>query len=165
MRHKLIACFCVLLSVGAQKKGTPMTNQLLSVKVKCKGNDRCLFEGQDLLLDIFITNNQSYPIGYPLAYRQKTGPTIRLIDVRTKAEAQLKTNLADPALREDFTEIAPGKSAILGWVITSGEIEQFNGPKLDLLAEVTLRAEIQVHGNRVEFTGTDSFRIEGKGKP
>jgi hypothetical protein len=140
-----------------------MKNHLLTIKAKCKGNDQCLFEGQDLFLQITITNQQPVAIGYPLAYRQKTGPTIRLVDERTKAEAYLKTNLADPDLRQNFTEIPPGESVVLEWVITSGEIEQFARPTVDISAEITLKAEIRVRGKLVDTTNTDTIRITSRG--
>ena len=142
-----------------------MESQALTIKAKCKERDRCLFEGQDLLVDIYITNQESVPIGYPLAYRQKTGPAIRLINPYTKAEAYLKTNLADPALRENFTEIPPGGSVVLEWAITNEEVKQLAGPTVDLIAEVTLKAEIKVRGKLVDATSTDTIRIVGRGRP
>ena len=142
-----------------------MTNQLLTISAKCRGNDQCLFEGQDMFLDISITNNQKIEIGFPLAYLQETGPIIRLIDTRTKAETYIRTNLGDFDLREKFTLIQPGKSVDLEWVISSYELQQFGGGYVDLSAEITVDAVIQVSGKQVDFSGTDTLRIISKDKP
>jgi|HubBroStandDraft_1064217.scaffolds.fasta_scaffold56984_1 hypothetical protein len=161
----LMVFLSVLLSVGAQTKDSPMTNQLLTLTVKCKGNDRCLYDGQDMPLEIHITNKQPVVVGFPLEYRQKTGPSIRLMDTRTKADAYLKTNLASFSLRDKFTQIPPGESVVLRWVITSGEIEQFVGNTVDISAEVSLGADVQVGEKRVDFVGEDKIHIVGKKKP
>ncbi len=142
-----------------------MKNQLLTVKAKCKGNDQCLFEGQDIFLDIRITNNQDSGIGFPLAFRQKTGPVIRLIDTRTKAETYLKTNLADLGLREKFTLIPAGETVNLEWVITADELRGFGDRFVDVSAEITVKAKIQVKDKLVDFQGTDTLRIVSKDKP
>lgn len=165
MFHKLMLAFSVLLSACSQTKDSPMTNQPLAITVTCKENDRCLYDGKDLLLEVRIRNDQPVAVGFPLAYRQKTGPAIRLIDTRTKAEAYLKTNLADSALRGQLTGIPPSESVVLEWVITSGELEQFPGALVDVSAEVTLQAEVQAAGKLTNFKGADTIHIVGKKRP
>jgi hypothetical protein len=140
-----------------------MNDQLLTVKATCRGaSDPCLFEGQDLVIDIGIANNQDVEIGFPLAFRQKTGPVVRLIDRRTQADTYLKTNLADLDLRKELTPIQPGGSVTMEWVITGGEIQEFGGPSVDLLAEVIVQAGVRVRGKQVEFRGSDTLRIVSK---
>ena len=162
MFYKLIVSLFVLLTACSQTKDSPMPNQLLAISVKCKDNDRCLYEGKDLFLQIAIKNTQSVPVGFPLAYRQKTGPAIRLMDTRTKAEVHLKTNLADSDLLSQLTVIPPAGSLTLEWVITCDELEQFPGTTVDLSAAVTLQAEIQADGKPVNFKGADSIHVVGK---
>ncbi len=142
-----------------------MTNPLLTITAKCRGNDPCLFEGQDLFLDIRITNNHRSELGFPLTYLQKTGPVIRLIDTHTKADTYLKTNLADFDLQEKFTLIHPGKAVVVEWIISSDELRQFAGPYVDLSAEITVKTGIQVSGKQVDFRGADTLRIVSKDKP
>ena len=141
-----------------------MKNHLLAIKANCKGNDRCLFDGRDLFLEIRVTNTHKSEVGFPLAYVQKTGPIIKLIDTRTKAETYLRKNLADLDLQEKFTLIQPGQSVVMEWVITSGELEQFGLP-VDLSAEITVKTGIRVDGRQVEFLGTDTVRILSKPNP
>jgi hypothetical protein len=163
--YELMLVFSMLLSACSQTKDSPMTNQLLTITAKCKGNDKCLYEGKDLLLEISIKNEQSAAVGFPLTYRQKTGPSIRLMDTRTKAEAYLKTNLADSDLRSQFTSIAPGQSVLLEWVITNGELEQFLGTDVNVVAEITVQADVQSGGKLANFKGADTIRIVGKKRP
>ena len=139
-----------------------MTKHLLDIKVKCTGNDKCRFDGQDMPIEINIINNQKSDIGFPLTYRQKTGPVIRLADTRTHAETYLKTNLADHDLQNEFTNIGPGKSVVIDWVITADEIQQFAIlGSIDLSAEITIKAQIRANGMSVEFLGSDTVAIVG----
>ena len=136
-----------------------MTNQLLNMACKCRANDPCLFEGQDMFVDISITNAQDTEVGFPLEYVQRSGPIVRLIDTRTKAVTSLKPNLADPDLKKNIVRIHPGGSVNVEWVITSDEIQQFEGPYVDLSAEFTVMAEVQVRGKPVAFRGSTTLRI------
>ena len=138
---------------------------LLTIKAKCRGNDECLFEGKNIFLDVLITNPHGFEIGFPLAFRRKTGPIVRLIDTRTKREAFLKPNLADLALREQYTPIQPGDSVLLEWVITSSELKQFGERYVDVTAEIMLEATIQAQGELVTFQGADKLHIVSKQRP
>jgi hypothetical protein len=162
VQHKIAPYIFLLLSANNLYGDTPMTNQLLAITATCKGNKQCLFDGQDMFLDIKITNNQPINIGFPLEFLQQSGPIIRLIDNRTKAESYLKKNLADLALQNQFTQIKPGGSVILEWVIFSNEIQQFSSQHLDLTAEITVMTEIFINGKKVEYLGTETLRILNK---
>lgn len=67
----------------------------LTVKAACRDADPCAWRGDDLFLAIRLVNTRAQPVGVPLAYVQKTGPSIRLVDARSGAENQLRTNPAD----------------------------------------------------------------------
>jgi hypothetical protein len=161
MHHSVIAVLFAVLAAGAQTKENHLTNQHLAIHAKCRGGEKCVFDGKDLFIDIVIFNHGAAPVGFPLAYRQKTGPSIRLIDSRTKAETHLRTNPADPDMASELTQIAPGKSVTLEWVIKPSEIQQFARPAIDLLAEISVGCKIQVNGKAEEFLGVDTLRIVG----
>jgi hypothetical protein len=162
MYDKLAAGVFALSLACTQTKENSMTNPLLDVTATCRTNDQCLFEGREMFVDITITNNQDTEVEFPLEYVQKTGPIVKLIDTRTKAETYLKRNLADPGLRSKLTPIQPGKSAHVEWVITSTELQRFGGSDVDLSAEFTVTAEVQVRGKRVDFRGATTRRIVSK---
>lgn len=139
-----------------------MKKQLLDIKVKCQGDNQCLFEGEDLLLDIIITNNQNEVIGFPLEYMRERGPAIKLIDSRTKAEQSLMTKLADWELKEKFTLIKPGESLSISWIIFSSEIQYFGINNLDLSAVITIMVDIKVRNKIVTLLSSDSIQIVSK---
>jgi hypothetical protein len=135
-----------------------MTQELPTVSVNCGANEQCRFDGDDIVLEIIVTNSGARNIGFPLAFVQKRGPIIRLVDRRTKADTYLRSNPADFDLEEQFTEIPPGESVTLEWVITAGEAQTFGRP-VDLSAEVTIMAKIGVGGNIIDFKGGDTVQI------
>jgi len=139
--------------------------KLLTITIKCPGNDGWLFDDTDMHLDIVITNASSLRIGFPLEFLQRTGPSVRLVDTRTKAEAYLKNNLASFDLREKFTVIQPRDSVVVKWVITSGEIQWFRSHHVDLNAEITVAATIDMNGEKQDFLGMDTVRIVSRPKP
>jgi hypothetical protein len=137
----------------------PAPAPVLSIDARCRDDADCRFRGEDVFLDIRIVNTTATEeIGFPLAYLQKTGPIIRLVDVKTEAETYLKRNLADHALRAQLTTIAPGESLSLRWVLMADELRQLGSP-VDVNAEITVMAEVLVGGRRVPFRGGDTLRI------
>jgi hypothetical protein len=141
-------------------------NQLLDVKVKCKGNEQCIYKGENLfLIDIIITNKHKSAIGYPLAFFKTIGPGIRLVDSRTKNDTDVPTGLADSDLLENLTMIQSGKSLVIEWSIPGYYIKQIGGPYVDVSAEITMMDTIVVDGKHIDFEGSDTIRIVGKDKP
>ena len=141
-----------------------MTSELLTVTAQCRANATCLFQGHDMFIDVTISNKGDAEIGYPLAYVQKTGPIVRLVDRRTGAETYLRTNLAPHDLREQFSSMAPGESLMLEWVITAYEIRQIGGSHVDVSAEITVAAKVRAGGELVDFRGADTLHITGEGR-
>ncbi len=138
-----------------------MNNQILSVKVNCRNNEQCFFEGKDIFLDIKIFNNEKVDVGFPLEFVKSKGPITRLTDNRTGADTFIPTHPPDGDLMEKFTTIRPGESVDLEWVITAEEIEQY-GKDVDVSIEVTIMADILVKGEKVNFRGSNTRRIVNK---
>jgi hypothetical protein len=163
MHHHLGLALLLFLGTACSAiEDKPMAQSVFGVTVTCQGQRRCVFDGRDLNLEILVTNHHRDAIGFPLAFRQKTGPMIRLSDTRTKAQTLLKTNLADLDLRERFTTLPPGESVRMEWVITGDELLQFGSRDLDVLAEVTVAATVAVGSRRVDGQASDTLRIVGK---
>ncbi|OYO27618.1 hypothetical protein CD932_20890 [Janthinobacterium sp. PC23-8] len=74
-----------------------------------------------------------------------------------------RISLADRALRNVFTPIAPGQSITLDEVIRASELRQF-GEKVDLTAEIGVSSNITVGtaGATQPFKGTVTLRIAGQ---
>ena len=169
MRYKIIVILFAFLSVGFQsgkcdqQKEIKMSNQPLTIKAECTGNEQCLFEGKDIFIDIKIINNTKSEIGFPLEFVKSKGPITRLIDNKTKAETYVPTHPANGSLIEKYTIIKPGESAVLEWVLTSGELQEFGG-NVDVSAEFTIIAPVQVNKEKTDFRGSDTIRIVSKNK-
>ena len=165
MQYSLTLALFALSATCVRSKNVPMTNPNLTIEAKCRASDPCLFEGRDLTLDVRITNHERVDVGFPLAYVQKTGPTIRLIDTRTKVDTYLPKNLASLDLKDELTTIAPGQSVSLEWVIMAGEVRQFGGRFPHIAAEVTIMVPVQLADQRVDFKGSGTLTIQSKDKP
>jgi hypothetical protein len=157
-----------MLSLGFQsrqcddkKKETQMNNETLSVRVNCRGNEQCYFEGKDIFLDIKIYNNESVEVAFPLEFVKSKGPITRLIDNRTGADTFIPTHPPDGDLLEKYTMIRPGDSANMEWVITAEEIQQY-GTDVDVSIEITIMADILVKGKKINFKGSNTRRIINK---
>ena len=167
MRYKVILLLISFLAIGAQstdcgqKKEIKMDAQPIVVKVQCKGDDQCLFEGKDIFIDISLYNDSKEEVRFPLEYIKKRGPIIKLIDARTKAETFVPTHIADWDLKEKYTVIGPAQSISLEWVLTADDLDQF-GSDVDVFAEVTIMADILVGTRKVEFKGSDTRHIVKK---
>jgi hypothetical protein len=142
-------------SVKRKPEGT------LTVTASCRNADPCVWRGGDLFVDIQVANAGTRPVSFPLAYLQKTGPSIRLVHARTGEETQLRRNLAPEALRDELTVLAPGQSVVIAWVIHDSELVQL-GEEVDLTAEILLFGEARVEGQPLEFEAGDSLRIRRK---
>lgn len=162
MQHKLTLAVLISLSACSSMESALMPDTLLNVQVTCIDSPQCIFIGKDMPINIRISNAHDRMIGFPVAFRQKTGPYIRLIDSLNKTEKQLKTNLASLDLREQFTAIAPGDAININWVITSGELQQFATSKVDVTAEINITADVQIDGKKVPFEGVTKIRILDK---
>jgi hypothetical protein len=136
--------------------GARATRAPLVIGAKCRRADPCRADNTDLFFDVTITNASPRPIGFPLAFVQKTGPVIRISDTKTDRETFLRTNPADLALRQQLTTIAPGATVAFPWVIHAVELEGF-GP--EPAAEITVHADISVDGQRVDFSGSTTLPI------
>jgi hypothetical protein len=121
----------------------------LMISVKAT-NDARDYVGEDFPIEVSILNQGQEPLGFPLAFVRKTGPSIRLKGRRTKAETYLRTNLADHALKTAFTTIEPGASLSFPWVLHPSELEQLGMP-VDVVAEISIATQVQESGNPREF--------------
>ena len=166
----LTASLCVLLAFATQiqncsdKKEIKMSDQTLTVEVKCKNNPECLFDDDDIFIEIFVINRSGSDVGFPLEFAREKGPGVKLIDTETKKESLLSTHLADWDLKDEFVQIKPGDSVTIEWVVTEDELTQFGHKKVDLTIEVSLAEEIIVGGKKEKFKGTAQTRVVSKDK-
>lgn len=131
----------------------------LVVTARCKA-DGCPLGEDDVFIDIVLTNRGATPVDVPVAFLQQSGPAIRLVDARTRAETYLRKPPADLELRGRTSTLAPGASVTLAWVISTTELAQFGRP-IDVSAEITISTEIRVAGQATPFEATATLRFTG----
>ncbi len=150
------------LNEGSQQKS--MNESLISVTVTCVDNPSCEFIGEKMPIVVTIKNNHSTEISIPVAYRQKTGPIIKLTDTLTQRSTNLKVNLASPELLKNLTKIAPSQSASINWYIAPFELMQFNHDKVDVTVEATISTKIWIASKDepIETRATGSTKFVSK---
>ena len=137
-----------------------MSEEPLQVSARCIDNPGCVFAGEDLQIEIVITNTSAQMAAYPLAYMKRRGPTVMLRDPASGRSQPQRISLANHALRGVFTTIAPGQSITLDDVIRASQLRQF-GEQVDVTAEISVSSTITVGtaGATQPFEGKVTLRI------
>jgi hypothetical protein len=143
-----------------------MNNTPISIALTCIDNPTCEFIGSEMKIAIEIKNNLATEIEVPIAFMQKTGPSIKLIDTLSEKVAGLRTNLADFKLLENLTKISPGHTVSINWSISSYELQQFRHEFVDLTAQATFRMKIRTVSNNefIDVVASSSTKIVSKEK-
>lgn len=138
---------------------------VLAATMLCRDNPTCTFTGKDLPIDIVIENTGTQQIGYPEEYVRRRGPYVRLIDNATKRERPLRVGLANGELKRKFVPLGPGQTVTISTVIKQSTLLGIGADRVDLTAEITVPAEIQVdaHTVPVAVRATGTLRIVGAG--
>lgn len=164
MQYYLALLSIFLISACSLRSEDTMNPNQLSISISCKDNPECLYFGEDMPIIIDVKNEGLNEVGVPVAFIQKTGPTIKLTDSKDSRTAFLKKNLADPALLKDLVKLAPGKSISIDWVLMNTELEQFGGMPVDLIVEAIVpsfnRTKITDQADSENSVG--SIRIRSK---
>lgn len=152
--------FLITAMMALPLQGNAMSDQPLQVSARCIDNPGCVFTGEDLRIEIVITNTSGQMAGYPLAYMERRGPTVMLRDPASGRSQPQRISLADHKLRGVFTAIAPGQSITLDDVVKASLLRQF-GEQVDVTAEIGVSTTITVGtaGATQPFEGKVTLRI------
>lgn len=163
MRNYLITLI-LLATAPIFSFGNPVDQNNLTITLSCAGKTACIFNGEDIPIEITIKNTSPSPIGFPQLFVQKTGPFIMLTDAETGAKYNLRMRLADHELMTRFTEILPGDAIKITTHIINLEITKFRKNFVDLTAEIGYMAGIKIPGKNdtVLFNKTEKIKIIGK---
>ncbi len=136
-----------------------MNNQLISINALCNGKKECVYVGEELAVNVVITNIHSEPIEVPIKFLQQRGPSITLINEGTEQELVLPTNPANPELINDRITIQPNGTSRISWIIHDDEIRSVGGDTVDINVEVTLASPIYRGGVITEVITESNFKI------
>lgn len=163
MRPQLIAVFCAATALCLSSTASPPDGDYLAVNASCRDNPSCIYHEQDMVIDIVISNISAVDVGFPLAYLERRGPTVLLIDSVSNAQLPLRINLAPRSLLTNFVVLKPGQSVTLDTIIHRTQLLMFRKKFVDVIARVSPAVKIQIGDNR-ELVGlgvTASLRIIG----
>jgi len=159
MYNRINLCiFILLITLPGSVIGRKMANTTLDMSVTCRENEKCIFTGKEIFLDINLTNISGVNVMLPLEYLQKKGPIVKLIDAYTQSESYLKVNLADPDFRKNFVVISPEQTVTMEWVIFSDELKQYE-PYVNVVAEISIQTDMKVNGEIIKYVGTNKIKI------
>ncbi len=150
----LISC-----SITASANRPPIT-----VTLTCINNPTCEFTGTNIPIVVTIKNETGTEIGVPTAYLQQTGPSIKLTDTLTQRTTNLKVNLGQRVLLNNYTKIAPGRTTSIKWYIAPFELMQFAHEKVDLTAQATISTFIKMslEDEPIAVSASSSVKIASK---
>ncbi len=132
----------------------------LRLGATCRGGDPCVWSGGDLFITLRVGNGADVPVELPIAFIQRTGPSIALIDPRTGAELQLRTNPGPEELLLQRTVVQPGQAEAIEWVIHESELVH-HGTPVGLTARITLFGVMRVGQEEIPFEATTTLPIRG----
>jgi hypothetical protein len=141
-----------------------MQNSPIQIAASCRDNTQCIFDGDDIVVDITVANVSNGPVGIPVEFIKKKGPVSVLQDQETGKKFVLRTGLPKSELMEQFTQIPAGGSFITQKTITAHEISALRGVNADFTAKFTIGAPFKLDdGAKAVFLQVDTaLRIIGK---
>lgn len=160
--------YCLTLLIHAMLMALPVkannmtsTYAPLSISLQCLGNAGCAYQRKPIDVLVTIRNDGSRDIGFPLDYLRKSGPIVKVIDTDTGAVTYARRGLANPALKTQFTTIAPGDSISMEIDVHPADIETFRIKKVDISVEIILKGDIRIDGETQlqDYQGGAKIRI------
>jgi hypothetical protein len=167
MKKLLIILILILIAGGAIlfwhywiNQPTPeVSNSLFSITALCNGQKECVYQDQDLGINVIITNISEEPISLPMEFLQKQGPNITLTSTDTEQTFTLPTQLADPQLLTNLTTIPANQTARLSWVVHPEEIKQIGGDVSNVIGQVTITTTVEHAGQTMQASSSSNFTI------
>lgn len=162
MRYCLtLLIYAMLMALPSKANTMTSTQAPLSISLQCLGNDGCVYQRKPMDLLVTIRNDGSRAIGFPLDYLRKSGPIVKFIDTDTGEVTYARRGLANPALKTQFTTIAPGTSISMEIDVHPTDIETFRIKKVDISVEVILKGDIRIDGEAAlqDYQGGAKIRI------
>ncbi len=154
---RYLACLILASLFTQPEKGSPPMNNLpLTMTVECMNNPTCTYRGEDIELSISLKNTSSVAVALTLAKLKRTGPYIKITDIKTGASQNLQVGLAPARLSTEFTQVLPQECVTISAVLTTSEIEKFRKQDIHLDVEVALSSFIREEGH----AQPERFRVQ-----
>jgi hypothetical protein len=141
-----------------------MTDKILQVAISCRDNPECVFNRDDILLDIVVTNTADHDIGLPLAYLRRKGIYCLIFDKRTNKKMEMGTSLTPLSLQREFVRVSPGQQIKLSHKLGADMIRSI-GDRLadfDAVIEISGLLELKKGEEPIDFIEEAKISIQGK---
>lgn len=141
-----------------------MTDRILQVAISCRDNPECVFNRDDILLDIVVTNTADHDIGLPLAYLRRKGIYCLIFDKRTNKKMEMGTSLTPLPLQREFVRVSPGQQIKLSHKLGADMIRSI-GDRLadfDAVIEISGLLELKEGEEPINFIEEAKISIQGK---
>lgn len=136
-----------------------VVSDFISMNVFCNGEKQCVYQGEDLNINVIITNITTEPIALPMTYLRERGPRITLVNNDTEKEVVLPSGPDQQNLLSDQTTIGPNQTARLSWVLKNSDVKQVGGDAINIIANVTLSTPVYHNAGTTQETSRSSFTI------
>jgi hypothetical protein len=143
-----------------------MTESPFSIKAACRDNPQCIFDKEDILIDLFVKNEASDEIRIPLEFINQSGPYCILVDNESKKKITLRVGLPDHSKIDSYAIIRPNETIKMTRRVTAGQIYSIRLDMVDLTATLTVGGPIQFHPGEepMKFRNDVEVRIIGRDK-
>jgi hypothetical protein len=165
MRYLINICLALAAIFLFQTPGIAMDNHNLEISATCHDNAACIYDGDNIKIDITIKNSGPDIIGFPLEYIIRRGPKIKLINETNQESRNQRISLAPYELLKKFKKIYPGESIMFDAIIPSSEILIFQQDPIAVTAEVRASVEIFVGDESKIYLYNDCFNFHIGGRP
>lgn len=143
----------------ATDKPEQVTSDFISLNVLCNGEKQCVYQGQDLNINLIITNTSDDSIALPMTYLSQRGPSITLVNNDTEKRITLPTGPDDRSLLSDQRIVGAGQTARLSWLLKNADIREVAGDTVNIIANVSLPTTVYHDGTSTEEATNSSFSI------
>jgi hypothetical protein len=143
-----------------------MDTSPLKIMVNCRDNPSCLFDNNDIVIDLTITNNTDHEIGLPLEYLRKKGLHCFLVDNETNRKITMGISLTPESIRREFVKVGSGESIKVSRKISAELILSIRDKMVDLTANLAVAGLLQLHEGEepVNFVEEVKVAIQGRDK-
>ncbi len=140
-----------------------MNESPITISVVCVGNPRCIFDGNDIPLQITVKNSSKKNVGFSVEYLTQKGPNVQLTDRISSESLWLRVSKPPAEIADKFDIIAPNDSFELETTVTASEIRSFRHEMVDLDINVVIGAKLKPElGDARSYSASTAFRIVGK---
>ncbi len=140
-----------------------MNRNILKISMSCRNNPECIFNGEEIILDIVLTNIASHDIGLPLSYLRRRGVSCVLIDNRTNKKFEMGVPITPPSLRREFVRISPRQEVKLVYELGADLIGSIGDKRADFTAVLRVGSllELKEGDEPMNFTEEAKIHIHG----